>query len=177
MSHWLLLAVLPWVLANAEPLATEPIATEPIATDPPRAVRAQLDRVYPGWRFADVDSSLARLFRTGERPGWVDGDFDGDGHQDYAVQIVRAAAPPDSAQLLLAFLHRPDGYSPVTVKVGGVHHGIYLGVARRGDHGYDLIGDTTFVYRSDAIEVFYGQEARETCLYREGGFTCLTTGD
>lgn len=143
----------------------------------PAALRAQLDREYPGWRFADVLPALRRGLRPGERPGWVRGDFDGDGRADYAVQIVRPAAPPDSAQLLLAYLRRPPGYARRLVRAGGVHRGIYLAAGRRGQHGHDLEGDTAFVYRADAVEVVYAEQARETCLYLGGRFRCLLTGD
>lgn len=143
----------------------------------PTALRAQIDREYHGWRFADVDPWLRKQLAADQRPGWVRGDFDGDGGTDYAVQIVWPAAPRDSNQLLLAYLRRPRRYLRLPVRAGSEDHAIYLGTGRRGKRVPDLDGDTDVVYRADAIELFYGQEAGEACLYLGGRFRCVAAGD
>jgi len=144
----------------------------------PRGVRAALDRAYPGWRFATIAPTLRPELAPGQRAEWVSGDFDADGRRDFAVQIVRAVAPAESAQVTVAFLRRPGGrYARYVVHAGGVHQGIFLGRGTRGSRGRDLEADTEFVYHADAVEIIYGQEAGETCLFLRGRFRCLITSD
>ena len=145
----------------------------------PRAVRRAVDAAYPGWRFATIIPELRRELAPGQRPEWVSGDFDGDGRRDYAVQIVWAEAPPpqDSSQLTVALLRRPRGYARHVVHATGIHDGIWLARGRRGSRNCDFEADTEFVYRTDAIEIGYGQEAGETCLFLRSAFRCLITSN
>jgi hypothetical protein len=144
----------------------------------PPAVRREVDAAYPGWKFATVSPALRHLLAPGQRPEWVSGDFDGDGRRDYAVQLVRATPRADSAQLTVALLRRRgDGWARHVVSAGPVHDGVWLGRGRRGTRARDLDGDTNFVYHADAIEIGFGQEAGEACLYARGRFRCVITGD
>jgi hypothetical protein len=164
-----------FLLLFAVSLGARAPSAPPIA---PSAVRRAVDAAYPGWRFATLLPALRRQLAPGQRPEWISGDFDADGRLDYAVQLVRAAAPPDSAQLTVALLRRgAGGFALHVVKAGGVHDGIWLGRGARGARGRDVEADTDFVYRADAIEIGYGQEAGETCLLIGGTFRCLVTSD
>jgi hypothetical protein len=97
---------------------------------------------------------------------------------DYAVQLVRAASSRDSAQLTVALLARTRfRYALHVVQAGGVHQGIWIARGPRGRRSRDLAVDTPFVYHTDAIEIGYGQEAGEACLFLGGKFHCYVTGD
>jgi hypothetical protein len=154
------------------------LVVAPLDPTLPTRVRAALDAGYPGWRFATVLPALRRGLSHGKRPEWVTGDFDGDGRRDYAVQLVRARARPDSVQLIIALLAR-DGasYERHVVMAGGIHHGIWLARGTRGTRNRDLDADTVLVYRTDAIEIGYGEEAGESCLYLRKRFHCFVTSD
>jgi hypothetical protein len=146
----------------------------------PPAVRSELTRLYPGWRFATLVPSLRPVIDNEHSPEWIRGDFDGDGRRDYAVQIVRQS-PRDSAQLILAVLRRGDGYRLYVVNAGGKHNGIYLVLSRRGERVHDIEADpsgfASITLRTDAITIAYGEEAAETCFYERRRFRCIISGD
>jgi hypothetical protein len=143
----------------------------------PVEVRVTLAQQYPGWRFAA--QSAVRLKR-GQSPEWVSADFDGDGRADYAVQIVRPA-PPDTAQLVLAFLRRAEGYEMHELLGYPQNEHSYLARARRGERRPDLDqdpnGQKRFVLRHDGVDVLYAEKAGHTCLYEDRRFRCVLTGD
>ncbi|MDQ3995442.1 MAG: hypothetical protein M3303_00310 [Gemmatimonadota bacterium] len=146
----------------------------------PAPIRAQLARAYPGWRFAAVAPELRAQLASGQTPDWIAGDFDADGRRDYAVQIVRPSSR-DGAQYVLAFLRRGARYRQLVVDSFPETQGSYLALARRGERIADLEadpnGDSTFVLRSDAIHVLFGQESGGTCVYERGRFRCVVSSD
>lgn len=152
-------------------------ASAPGSTSLPAEVRAALDRQYPGWRFA---AQSAVPLKRGHSAEWVSGDFDGDGRLDYAVQIVRPA-PADTAQLVLAFLRRADGYELHELLGYPRNEHSYLARARRGERRLDLDQDPNgkkrFVLRTDGVDVLYAEQAGHTCLFADGRFRCVLTGD
>jgi hypothetical protein len=141
-----------------------------------------LDVKYPGWRFATVSAELGAELRPDDHVDWIAGDFDADGRQDAAVQLVLSAgAPPDSAQLIVALLRREPDDAIFVVKTSSVQLNTYLRRGARGKRERDLErdseGKTFFIYPSDAVEVLYGQEAGEACFFDGDLFKCRIVGD
>jgi hypothetical protein len=143
----------------------------------PAQIRADLNKLYPGWRFAEIGAALRPLPR-GRAVDWVSGDFNGDGRPDYAVQIVRPGREVNS-QTVVAFLGRGRGYERLVVLAFLRNHETYLGRVRRGERRPDLetdpSGGSRFVLRTDAIDVIYGGQASHTCVYEGGKFRCIIT--
>ncbi len=143
----------------------------------PAAIRAELNKLYPGWRFAEVGPALRPLPR-GRAVDWISGDFNGDRRPDYAVQIVRPG-PEVNSQMVLVFLARGRGYAHFTALAFLRNRETYLGRARRGERRPDLqtdpSGGSQFVLRTDAIDIIYGGQAGHTCLYEHGEFRCVIT--
>ena len=146
----------------------------------PALIRAELGRIYPGWRFAAVAPDLKAQLASEQRPDWITGDFDADGRRDYAVQILHPASPAGT-QHVLAFLRRGSGYWRLVVQSFPRSSGFYLALARRGervtDLDADLNGDSTFVLGSDGIHVLFAQEAGSTCVYERRRFRCVVSSD
>jgi hypothetical protein len=169
------------MLAGLASIPADAVAQRPGRGTLPPSIRAELTRLYPGWRFATVAPRLRPQLAPGQTPDWIAGDFDADGRRDYAVQIVHPAAPR-SLQSVLAFLRRDKGYRRLLVQDSLPESGgFYLALARRGervaDLEADLNGDSTFVLRSDGIQVLFAQEAGSTCFYRRGRFRCIVSSD
>jgi hypothetical protein len=153
----------------------------------PGTVRRTLTARYPGWRFAELDPHLAHELAAGQSPAWVQADFDGDGRQDYAVQLIAPSAARDSAQQVVALITRGGRLEPIVLLSGGLRNGIYLGREARGTMVIDLQqydddsdpGPTNggVVLKNDGVTIYYGQEAASTCFYKPPEFRCVVSGD
>ena len=111
----------------------------------PKAVKASLDKNFPGWEYPFVSNDIRRFLKehvsVDARPEVIAGDFDGDGQTDYAVLIEYGAVaktqepprPPSHDFYLVALLNRPAGYEMSRIGEGGE----YLGLKRRGNRDYD----------------------------------------
>jgi hypothetical protein len=141
----------------------------------PRDVRQLLNQKFPGWHFATIIDSLKAEISPDSSPEWVEGDYDGDGQTDYAVQIVRPG-PRDSQQVVLAFLHRGKGYELRTLKSFGIQQASFLRTSPKGQETMDIDNGTKIINPSDAIDLLYGQEAGETFIYEKGQFRLIASG-
>lgn len=155
------------------------------APELPAAVRAELSAAYPGWRFARLLPALRHELQSDDSrrrsTEWVAGDFDGNHRRDYAVHIVRPG-PADSIQLVVAFLAGDRGqYRASVITAGGEHLGTILTTAKRGervtDYDKGAMGDSTFVLVHDAVVLLINEGGGITCLYEQGRWRCVVSGD
>lgn len=142
----------------------------------PEDVRRLLDQQFPGWQFATIIDSLKAQIPPDSSPEWVQGDYDGDGQTDYAVQIVKGG-PRDSQQVVIALLRRGTGYDLHTLKSFGIQRASYLRTSPKGEETMDIEHDTKITNPTDVIDVLYGQEAGETFIYEKGQFRLIASGD
>ena len=142
----------------------------------PPGVASFLDQRFPGWKFATVVESLRARFSAEYSAAWIEGDYDGDGQKDYAVQIVVGGAS-DRQQIVLVLLRRPDGYELHTLKSFPVQDASYLHTSPKGAETMDVENDTKIVNRTDVIDLLYGEEAGETFFYENGRFRGVISGD
>jgi hypothetical protein len=142
---------------------------------PPDAQRF-LDERFRGWRFASVHAALQAKLPADSSPEWIEGDYDGDGKTDYAVQIV-IAGPPESQQIVLVLLRRGDGYELHTLTSFPVQAAAYLRTSPKGEETMNVDKGTKFVNPTDAVGVLYGEEAGETFVYEKGRFRGVISGD
>ena len=158
--------------AVTPPDATAP-AAESLLSLP---VREELDRRYPGWRFAGLSDWIQEQLHPGDSPESIRGDFDGDGRADYAVQVVHASAQ-DTLQHVIAYLPRDAATEAHVLETSGPDLETYLQVGRKGEQGRDVVADSAVHFQSDVIHVLYGQTAGVTYVWREGVFQRFVSGD
>lgn len=142
----------------------------------PQDVRRLLDQKFPGWQFATIRDSLRAEISPDSSAEWVQGDYDGDGQRDYAVQIVRPA-PGDGQQVVIALVRRGKGYDLHTLKSFGIQQASYLRTSPKGQKTMDIENRTKLINTTDAIDVLYGQVAGETFFYEKGQFRLVASGD
>ena len=145
--------------------------------DLPAEIRQALDRHYPGWQFAELDSFNSQRLRPGERPDWVSGNLDGRGKPDYVVQIVSPARPENWQQLVLGFIDEGKGFTTFAIDSAWKSQETYLRVNRRGTRGFDIETRRWFTYERDVLSILYNQTAGMDCPYVDGRFSCRISGD
>ena len=143
---------------------------------PHEDVRRLLDQKFPGWQFATISDSLTAQISPDSSPQWVQGDYDGDGQTDYAVQIVKAG-PRDTQQVVIALLRRGKGYDLHTLKRFGIQRATYLRTSPKGEETMDIEHDRKITNPTDVLDLLYGQEAGETFVYEKGQFRLIASGD
>ena len=146
----------------------------------PAGLRAQLNRLAPGWRLslpdADVVSFSQREWGLGaEALAVLRGDFDGDGRRDYAVHIV--CGPGGAERRLVAFVRSGRGYRAHTLDTGEPTGQRYLRLARRGTTWVDYGTDRRITFRHDTIQLNVFEKSGASYVYDGGRFRRVTTAD
>jgi hypothetical protein len=155
------------------------------APEIPTAVKTSLDKNFPGWEFPFVSDDIRRFLKEhvskDARPEVIQGDFDGDGHMDYAVLIEYGVTettqePPQRFVhdvYVVAFLFRVTGYEMYRIGGGGE----YLYLMKKGVRDYDYEADRHFYYSNDAIFAGYFEKGGTSYMYENGGFRAIITSD
>jgi hypothetical protein len=143
----------------------------------PHRIRRELDSLYAGWHFAQLDSFNTQRLNPGERPDWVTGDLDANGRADYVVQILSPKRPEDSQQLVVGFIDTGQGFTSFPIDSGRKSHDTYLRINRRGTRGFDLESQHWFTYKRDVLSILYNQTAGMDCPFEAGRFSCKISGD
>jgi hypothetical protein len=142
---------------------------------PPDA-RRFLDERFRGWRFATVIDAVGTKLPADCSPEWIEGDYDGDGTVDYAVQIV-IPGPPEGQQLVLVLLRKGDGYELHTLKSFPIQQASYLRTSPKGEETMDVEKATRFVNATDTVNLLHGEDAGEAFIYENGRFRAVVAGD
>jgi hypothetical protein len=150
----------------------------------PNEIKASLDTQFPAWTFVDnyyifdaLDGELKQKEYQFDS-NFIIGDFDGDNHQDYAIQITNPDQL-DSTDLVLAFLWRPGGFKQFLLE--SMRHFYptdeYLWLSRKGTQGYNVESDGNLIFPRDAITIEIWEKASTSYIYSHGEFTRIVTGD
>ena len=148
-------------------------------------LRGALDAAYPrGWRFATLPEYARSEMRAGDDPGWIRGDFDGDGQADYAAQVVaprraQSGGGRDSAQIVVALLRRGATFEPHELSVGGgPNAGVFLTSIPRGEVVQDFEQrDAPITLRADAVHQIFAGQASVAYVYDRGRWIEVFTSD
>src|SRR5690348_14317043 len=120
----------------------------------PARIRQKLSTTYRSWHFATFTADGGGSLPPGGSAAWIRGDFDGDTHTDYVVQVVTTSGA-DSVQQVIAFLGRNRDYVGVLADSFPVSRTAYLMLARRGEERADFEADpnsrTQVHLRHDAV--------------------------
>jgi hypothetical protein len=173
------------VLAGAIPDGAMDAIT---ANIPAGELRTALARDFPSWKpvrcVGTAGGASLYTVRYAQRPPafppgpWsqmpcrVDGDFDGDGTLDAAVQLERRDG--SSPRTIVVVVFRRQG-TLLTVYAGEGDD--TLGVAGKGTIDHDYETDGAIRYENDAIYVGHDETAGVSLVYRNGRFLVFVTGD
>jgi len=157
---------------------TLPIKRERRPNEIPEKIKEHLDGLCSGWRF--VDNYVIFEYMHPDRlkdypfnPNLIQGDFNGDKQQDYAVQINCT----DSSELIIAFLAVVDGYQHHLLNSHSGRSDNYLWLRKKGDKAYDFETEKNFEFPSDAIEVVVWEKAATSYIFINGKLREFATGD
>jgi hypothetical protein len=149
----------------------------------PLPIQVLLNRNFPGWDFPEVsDDDCYSVRECGGPEAYaqlIKGDFNDDGHLDYAVLIQQRAEANDRgvarplAVQIVAFFRKRDGYKmyPVTSEGGSC-----LMLMPKGETDYDYEKQREFTYPRDAIFSGIGMGGL-SYLYEYGTFRAIITSD
>ena len=150
---------------------------------PPQA-RDALYLKFPDWRYADISDEVRQALKqdgaANIRPDLISGDFDGDGHADYAALIFHGTTRVEQDQVvgpdfsLVIFTAREQGYQLHVIEDPG---GGYIELIHKGDRLYDYETQKEFILEHDAIDAIIFEKGVTTYVYENGGFRAIITGD
>lgn len=128
----------------------------------PAGIRKYLNTHYRGWKLAPSEYACGPQVN----PGFIRGDFDGDGKRDYAVKFTKG-----KKGYMLAFLRRGTNYKAFVLHGAGADEMIYSGLMlwKRGELFED--GNIKFRLRRDApAEYRCESDVGGIHYYRNGKF-------
>jgi len=143
----------------------------------PDSIRVTLNQEYPGWKLAPATPQIQKAYKThhsAHPPSLASGDFDHDGHTDYAVQIM-LATPGEEEQIIIVFLSRGDHYEETILQSMGVDPNYSLWVTRTS---LDETGaNPTPAAKKDALLVLGGPVGDTVYAYEDGKFHDIPSPD
>ncbi|MDX2151560.1 MAG: hypothetical protein SFV54_12555 [Bryobacteraceae bacterium] len=125
------------------------------------AWQSALDARYPGWKLAPVAPQIAAWFKEyglGWEPNLVRADFDRDGREDFALQIVAGGRQRVIAVMADGTLHElaADPADSFT----------FLMLHRRGEKDFDFERMKPFRYAADSLGLLYFSKTAVTYEWR-----------
>jgi hypothetical protein len=137
----------------------------------PTAVRKDLDRRLGSWHLVTNKAE-----NTKTCPGLIEGDFDGDGQEDYAIHVVTNELPVERQQRVILYLRKEAGFVRRTISQKPPSQLACLILYKKGarDYRYDL--GRYFRYRFDTVGLVAGMGG-VSYLYERGKFNEVVTVD
>lgn len=149
----------------------------------PREVLAALHADYPDWHLLDNSGVLHtpqnKLDTSKSRPNVVWGDFDGNGHLDFAFFIARGVgSPPVEEKLVvyMAFGNRLQKFLLDSATAPG-YIADMIWILHKGTREYNYETDRYFRLRNDAIDAITLEKAAQTYIFEKNRFRVVTTAD
>jgi len=149
----------------------------------PLPIKVLLNLNYPGWEFPEVSEDDCQAVRECGGPDayaqMIKGDFNDDGHLDYAVLIQRGAEANDKGVAkplrvdIVAFFRKGGGYKMYQVTSEG---GSDLILMPKGTTDYDYEKQREFTYPRDTISAGFGMGGM-SYLYEYGKFRAIISSD
>lgn len=144
----------------------------------PAAIRSYADSAYPGWRLSTITEEMRSAFfaHSKSHPSYIRGDFDGNGKEDYALQITY----PDSIQYSRAvtvFIAQGERFTPYLLRSGPEDPERYIFLSPKGAKRFDWETEKSFLCPSDGISIGFAGKAVETFFFHHGKFNKIITGD
>jgi len=146
----------------------------------PPEITVILNRDYPGWVFSE-GCSIELNDPSGRQhsPHFIWGDFDSNGHKDYAVLIGNGGK-----WSLLAFFKKNGEFKAHILEAyhsdNARYADRYLLLHKKGEAGAyynDFDEQKPFVYPHDSIESLVLDKGGVSYIFKQGSFQELITGD
>jgi len=164
--------------------APEPPAEQNPAPEVPAAIKTELDKRFPGWRFPEIDPFIGKYLREHfspeTYPEFISGDFDGNGQIDYAALIEYEtsplnadAMPVEVSRELIVFLNNGKKFKFHSLDEASE----YIALIKKGERGYSYETDKKFTYKNDSIFTGYWEKGGVSLVYERGKFRSITTSD
>jgi hypothetical protein len=134
----------------------------------PRAASDALDKRFPGWSLAPVAPQITAWFeqdRIPGRPNLVGGDFDRDGREDLAAQILAGGR-----QRVVILVARGAGFEVHNAAEEEPDVFSFLVLFRRGGKDFDFEKMKPFRYASDCLGVLHSRKTADTLCWLGKGF-------
>jgi hypothetical protein len=155
---------------------------------PERELMQALAKHFPSWKFARCAESAGGIslytvkYITKQSyptkhpwrdvPCRVNGDFDGDGTLDAAVQLERRDGSSQRTIVVVVF-RRQGALLPIFAGEGDDT----LGIAKKGTIDRDYAGEGSICYENDAIYVGHDESGGVSLVFKDGRFLVFITGD
>lgn len=152
----------------------------------PLSIRGQLNRNFPGWRFAQPNREVLDFFSDRfpkEDPCVISGDFDGNGRKDYALLIEHPNAIEPNKRFthlveVLAFLRKGRSYRRVRLESSSpANPEVYLNLKKKGEVGYEFSTAKRFKYPNDSISFSFFEKAGGTYIWKKTRFKYVIESD
>jgi hypothetical protein len=175
------------VLFFSPPVAAENTAVNPI---PELELKQAIARQFPSWNrvrcitckgavsLYTLAYSQRQLSSFSDKTIWeevpcrVNGDFDGDGTLDAAVQLERRDGSSQRTIVVVIF-QRQGALLPVFAGEGDDT----LSIAKKGTIDRDYAGEGSIRYENDAIYVGHDESSGISLVFKDGRFLVFITGD
>jgi hypothetical protein len=150
----------------------------------PLAIKTELDKRFPDWRFPKIDPEIGRYLREHHTPDmypeFISGDFDGNGQIDYAALIEDGTAllneegvPVEASRQLIVFLKNGKKFKFHSLDQASE----YIALIKKGERGYSYETDKKFTYKNDAIFTGFWEKGGVSLVYEKGKFRSIVTSD
>lgn len=166
-------------------LVTKALAQQEVANPKiPLSIQRTLNNKFPGWRFPNLNRDIRKAAKQSAQfpqMNLIQGDFDGNGQLDYALQIEQGNflnernGNSSNRLYLVAFLKKGNGYRFYLVDENGDRD--YLILQKKGGRLYNFELQGNFTLKNDAFEAIIFEKAGTTYVYEKGRFLAITTGD
>lgn len=177
MKKVLLVSLVLWVLSGIS-LAQE----ENSKVELPAAARLILDKKYPGWKLPKVREDIRQYFKKSDAElNLVQGDFDGNGRQDYALQIEYGVEFDSGGRAhpkihFVALIQRAGKFKLHIVDADGGGRD-FIAIWKKGEQGYSYETQSRFIFANDAVEAVFFEKAAVSYVFEKGKFRAIVTGD
>ncbi|GEM_PF-3562039 len=158
---------LAWAASKLLALAVGAAATLLAADLPAGAVKA-LDQRYPGWRLADAAPQIVSWFReyhVSYAPNLARADFNSDGRDDFAVQILHKGR-----QRVVSLIGQPNGFAVFALTDDPPDPFTFLILFPKGQKDFDFERMKPFRYNADSLGVLYFYKTALTFQWKGGRF-------
>jgi hypothetical protein len=124
------------------------------AAELPAELTSALNQDYPDWTFPSADQEVVQAFAAlnGADPNAISGDFDGDGHTDYAVRLHTPSMAENKA-LIVTYVSREGSFDKHVLPEVGEISRTFLWLARKGGMYPDIRKHEEIRLTNDSVGV------------------------
>jgi hypothetical protein len=126
-----------------------------------------------------LQSPLTKLDTNKSRPNVVWGDFDCNGHRDFAFLIARGAGSQPIEEKLVVYMALGDRFQKFVLDsaITPAFIADLISISPKGSRKYDYETDRCIRLESDAIDAITLEKGGTTYIFEKNRFRVVTTSD